>query len=73
MIPACAAHLHRALTGKLSTLAGRRNSAARAVLMLRDIEGIDEHTVALLLGIPVGTVKSRLSRPRDRFRKEWAR
>jgi hypothetical protein len=45
----------------------------RAVLMLRDLEGIDEHTAALLLGIPVGTVKPRLSRPRDRFRKEWAR
>ena len=45
----------------------------RAVLMLRDLEGIDEHTAALLLGIPVGTVKSRLSWPRDRFRKAWAR
>ena len=43
----------------------------RAVLMLRDLEGLDEHTAAALLDIPAGTVKSRLSRARARFRKEW--
>jgi RNA polymerase sigma factor (sigma-70 family) len=45
----------------------------RAVLMLRDLEGLDERTVADALGTPVGTVKSRLSRARDNFRKGWQR
>jgi RNA polymerase sigma-70 factor (ECF subfamily) len=45
----------------------------RAVLMLRDLEGLDERTVAAALSMPVGTVKSRLSRARDNFRKGWGR
>lgn len=45
----------------------------RAVLMLRDVEGLDERTAATLLEVPVGTVKSRLARARNRFRKEWSR
>jgi RNA polymerase sigma factor (sigma-70 family) len=43
----------------------------RAVLTLRDVEGLDEHAAADLLGIPIGTVKSRLHRARDSFRKAW--
>lgn len=45
----------------------------RAVLMLRDLEGLDEHSAAALLDIPAGTVKSRLSRARANFRREWLR
>ncbi|HKF35049.1 MAG TPA: sigma-70 family RNA polymerase sigma factor [Jatrophihabitantaceae bacterium] len=45
----------------------------RAILMLRDLEGFDERSVADALGTPVGTVKSRLSRARDNFRKGWGR
>lgn len=45
----------------------------RAVLTLRDLEGLDERTAAALLNTPVGTIKSRLVRARDRFRKEWVR
>lgn len=45
----------------------------RAVLMLRDLEGLDERTVGEVLGLPTGTVKSRLSRARGNFRKEWQR
>jgi len=45
----------------------------RAVLMLRELEGLDERTIAGLLDVPPGTVKSRLSRARRSFRKEWAR
>jgi RNA polymerase sigma-70 factor (ECF subfamily) len=45
----------------------------RAVLMLRDLEGLDERTSAGLLAIPAGTVKSRLSRARSNFRKGWQR
>jgi RNA polymerase sigma factor (sigma-70 family) len=43
----------------------------RAVLVLRDLEGLDEQAAATLLQIPRGTVKSRLSRARRSFRKEW--
>jgi RNA polymerase sigma factor (sigma-70 family) len=44
----------------------------RAVLVLRDLEGLDEHTVAALLDVPAGTAKSRLHRARENFRKAWA-
>jgi RNA polymerase sigma factor (sigma-70 family) len=43
----------------------------RAVLVLRDLEGLDEQAAAALLEVPRGTVKSRLSRARRSFRKEW--
>jgi RNA polymerase sigma factor (sigma-70 family) len=43
----------------------------RAVLVLRDLEGLDEQAAAALLHLPRGTVKSRLSRARRSFRKEW--
>lgn len=43
----------------------------RAILLLREVEGIDEKQAAQLLTVPVGTAKSRLSRARQSFRKEW--
>jgi RNA polymerase sigma factor (sigma-70 family) len=43
----------------------------RAVLVLRDLEGLDEQAAAAVLRVPQGTVKSRLSRARRSFRKEW--
>jgi RNA polymerase sigma factor (sigma-70 family) len=43
----------------------------RAVLVLRDLEGLDETSVAAVLDLPVGTIKSRLHRARRLFRKEW--
>ncbi|GHI06326.1 RNA polymerase subunit sigma-24 [Streptomyces cellostaticus] len=45
----------------------------RAVLVLRELEGLDEAAVAELLGVPTGTVKSRLHRARSSFRKAWSR
>ena len=45
----------------------------RAILVLRDVEGLDEQAVAELLAVPAGTVKSRLFRARRSFRKEWGR
>jgi RNA polymerase sigma-70 factor (ECF subfamily) len=44
----------------------------RAVLVLRDIEGLDEQAAAALLDVPAGTVKSRLHRARASFRRAWS-
>jgi len=43
----------------------------RAVLVLRDLEGMDELAAAALLEVPAGTAKSRLHRARASFRKAW--
>jgi|SRR5436190_10148160 len=43
----------------------------RAVLVLRDVEGLSEQEAAELLDVAPGTVKSRLHRARARFRREW--
>jgi len=43
----------------------------RAVLVLRDLEGLDEQTTSAVLAVPKGTLKSRLHRARAAFRKEW--
>jgi RNA polymerase sigma-70 factor (ECF subfamily) len=42
----------------------------RSVLVLREIEGLSCEEVAAALGIPVGTVKSRLSRAREALREK---
>jgi RNA polymerase sigma-70 factor (ECF subfamily) len=44
----------------------------RAVLVLRDLEGMDEHAAAAVLDVPTGTAKSRLHRARASFRKAWS-
>jgi RNA polymerase sigma-70 factor (ECF subfamily) len=43
----------------------------RAVLVLRDLEGLAEQAAAALLDVPAGTAKSRLHRARASFRKAW--
>jgi RNA polymerase sigma factor (sigma-70 family) len=43
----------------------------RAVLMLRDLEGLDEFEAGQILSVPPGTVRSRLFRARRGFRKAW--
>jgi RNA polymerase sigma factor (sigma-70 family) len=45
----------------------------RAVLVLRELEGLSEDEVAQLLRVPQGTVKSRLHRARRRFVEGWSR
>lgn len=36
----------------------------RAILVLRDAKGLDYHQIAQVLGVPVGTIKSRIFRSR---------
>jgi RNA polymerase sigma factor (sigma-70 family) len=43
----------------------------RVVLILRTREGLSEQEIATTLGIPAGTVKSRLHRARAAFREGW--
>src|ERR671912_1689487 len=43
----------------------------RAILVLRDLEGFSEAEAATLLGVERGTVKSRLHRARQAFRRRW--
>jgi RNA polymerase sigma-70 factor (ECF subfamily) len=41
----------------------------RTVMVLRDIEGMDYAQIAEVLGIELGTVRSRLSRARSTFKE----
>ena len=41
----------------------------RQVILLIGLEGMQYEEVALILGVPVGTVRSRLSRGRDQLRR----
>jgi RNA polymerase sigma factor (sigma-70 family) len=42
----------------------------RAILLLREVEDLSCEEMGTTLGLPVGTVKSRLSRARDALRRE---
>lgn len=45
----------------------------RSVVMLVDVQGYDYNEAAEILGLPLGTVKSRLSRARNALRDELVR
>lgn len=59
------------LAADIADVLRRLSPRHRAILLLRDVEGLDEQRAADLLAVPVGTVKSRLARARLSFRKEW--
>lgn len=42
--------------------------AHRTVFLLREVDGLEYHAIALRLGLPVGTVRSRLNRARCALR-----
>jgi RNA polymerase sigma factor (sigma-70 family) len=50
----------------------RLSPEQRAVLVLRDVDGMSEENAAEILRLPVGTVKSRLHRARAAFRARWS-
>jgi RNA polymerase sigma-70 factor (ECF subfamily) len=60
------------LAADIADVLNRLAPEQRAVLVLRDIEGLDEQRASELLKIPTGTVRSRLFRARSRFRQDWA-
>ncbi|WP_395298338.1 RNA polymerase sigma factor [Kitasatospora hibisci] len=59
------------LAADVDDVLARLTPEHRAVLVLRDLEGVDEATASNLLAVPPGTVRSRLFRARQSFRKAW--
>ena len=59
------------LSAQVRDVLGRLPVQYRAVLVLRELEGLDERSAAGLLGVAPGTVKSRLHRARSAFRRAW--
>ena len=60
----------RELHGQVLAALGRLDAEYRAVLVMRDIEGFDYQQMADVLGLPLGTLKSRLFRARLALRDE---
>ena len=48
---------------------GRLDETQRAILVLRELEDLSYEQIANILNLPVGTVRSRLSRARKAFRE----
>jgi RNA polymerase sigma-70 factor (ECF subfamily) len=61
------------LAADVRDVLGRPAPHHRAILVLRDLEGLDERTASDMLAVSAGTAKSRLHRARRRFRQEWER
>ncbi|MFD3943082.1 RNA polymerase sigma factor [Streptomyces sp. NPDC058579] len=59
------------LAADVGDVLSRLSPKHRAVLVLRDVEGLDEESAAAVLGVPAGTAKSRLHRARQSFRRAW--
>lgn len=65
-------------TGEIETrllveqLLSKLSPPIRAALVLREIEELEYSEIAQILGIPIGTVRSRLSAARAQFRALWA-
>ncbi|MGW4897155.1 RNA polymerase sigma factor [Kitasatospora sp. NPDC004240] len=59
------------LAGEVHDVLRRLSPEHRAVLVLRELEGLDERTAGEVLGLTRGTVKSRLHRARHSFRLAW--
>ena len=61
--------LHREDATRIQAAIEALPADQRAVLILSDIEGLPYNEIADITGVPVGTVKSRLSRARARARE----
>jgi len=58
---------------ELDRALARLSAEQREVLLLVGLEGMDYGSVAQILGVPIGTVRSRLSRGRERLRELMGR
>ena len=59
----------RASSARVAALLQTLDDDHRAVVVLRDIEGFDYQQIGAILGLPAGTVKSRLHRARMALRE----
>ncbi|MFB7470640.1 RNA polymerase sigma factor [Kitasatospora sp. NPDC056184] len=59
------------LASDVNDVLGRLSPEHRAILVLRELEGLDEEAAGEALGLARGTVKSRLHRARRSFRTAW--
>ena len=57
----------------VAALLGRLSPEHREVLVLREIEGQGYEEMAATLGVPRGTIESRLHRAREQLRRLWDR
>lgn len=63
--------LDPSLRRDVARVLGELPAEQRAILVLRDLEGLSESEAAAVLDVARGTIKSRLHRARDAFRKRW--
>jgi RNA polymerase sigma factor (sigma-70 family) len=61
------------LAADVRDVLARLSPEHRAVLLLRDLEGLDQDAVAEILTVPTPTVRTRLFRARRNFRRQWER
>lgn len=61
------------LSGLLIRALGTLDAERRAILVLRDVRGLDYHQIATVLEIAEGTVKSRLFRAREALKAAMER
>jgi len=67
-LAACTSPEDRLLAHDLGCAMGRLSAEHRQILLLLNVEGYGYQEVARTLGIPIGTVMSRLARARRRLR-----
>ena len=63
--------LRSADTGMLNRLIEDLPTEYREVLLLREVEEMSYRDIAAVVGVPIGTVMSRLARSRALLRREW--
>lgn len=58
------------MSEQLNEALQRIPESSRSLIVLRDIEGLSYEDIAVILGVPVGTVKSRIWRARHQLKQE---
>jgi RNA polymerase sigma-70 factor (ECF subfamily) len=59
--------------GAIQQALGKLSREHRSIIVLRDIEGFSYNEIADVLGVSIGTVKSRLARARSDLKKSLMR